>query len=197
MLSRIAIKKSFIEQSYRKISTTISLYGLKTPLYDYHVKKGGKMVEFAGYDMPVQYGKVGIAASHKHVRENCGLFDVSHMLQTKIHGKDRAKFMESISVVDIEGLKMNTGSLSLFTNDQGGIIDDLICSKVEDYLYVVSNAGCKEKDLANMNQRLETFKKSGGDAHIEVMDDQSLVALQGPKASSVLQVGSFRLICQQ
>ena len=127
----------------RNISTSRCVLELqKTVYHDFHVKHGGKMVEFAGYSMPVQYGKIGIAPSHNHVRNHCGLFDVSHMMQTKIHGKDNIKFMESMIVGDIEGLKENTGTLSVFTNKNGGIIDDLICSKVSgDYLYVVSNAG--------------------------------------------------------
>ena len=161
----------------------------KTVYHDFHVSQGGKMVEFAGYSMPVQYGKVGIAASHKHVRNHCGLFDVSHMLQSKIHGKDNIKFMESMIVGDILGLKDNTGTLSLFTNENGGIIDDLICSKTADgYLYVVSNAGCKEKDLAHMRERLASFKSSGHDVELEIIEDHALLAVQGPEAAKVLKV---------
>ena len=79
------------------------------------------------------------------------LFDVSHMLQTKIHGKDRIGFVESIIVGDVGGLKEDHGILSLFTNDAGGIIDDLIVTKTSlPYLYMVSNAGCADKDLAHM-----------------------------------------------
>lgn len=161
----------------------------KTVLHDFHVAHGGKMVEFAGYSMPVQYGKVGIATSHKEVRSHCGLFDVSHMLQSKIHGKDRIKFIEKLIVGDIEGLEPNTGTLSLFTNENGGIIDDLICSKTDQgYLYVVSNAGCKEKDLAHMREQLQAFKDAGGDVELEVIEDHGLVAVQGPRAAEILQV---------
>lgn len=160
----------------------------KTVLHDFHIQNEGKMVEFAGYSMPVQYGKVGIATSHNHVRNNCGMFDVSHMLQSKVHGKDRIKFMESLIVGDIEGLADDTGTLSVFTNEQGGIIDDLICSKTSlGYLYVVSNAGCKEKDLAHMRERLADFKGKGGDAELEIIDDHGLVAVQGPECAQLLQ----------
>lgn len=100
--------------------------------------------------MPVQY-KSGITSEHLHVRSDAGLFDVSHMLQTKITGEDSIKFIESMTVADVEGLKENQGTLSVFTNDNGGILDDLIINKTTDgYLYVVSNAGCAEKDLKNM-----------------------------------------------
>ena len=102
------------------------------------------MVPFAGYSMPVQY-KLGIIQSHLHTREKASIFDVSHMLQFRIHGKDRVKCFEKLVVADIERLDVNTGGLSLFTNQNGGIRDDCIINKLEDYLYVVSNAGCAEK----------------------------------------------------
>ena len=179
----------------RCLSTSPVVALEKTILHDYHVQQGGKMVEFAGYSMPVQYGKVGIAASHNHVRNHCGMFDVSHMLQSKVYGKDRVKFIESLIVGDIEGLPDNSGTLSLFTNDQGGIIDDLICSKTDKgYLYVVSNAGCKEKDLAHMKQRLAAFKADGHDVELEIMEDHGLVAVQGPEAAKILQVAYCSLI---
>lgn len=173
----------------RKFSLSNARAMHKTVLHDFHVANEGKMVEFAGYSMPVQYGKVGIATSHKQVRTQCGLFDVSHMLQSKLHGKDRIKFIEGLIVADIEGLAYNTGTLSLFTNEKGGIIDDLICSKTDqDYLYVVSNAGCKEKDLQHLREHLASFKASGGDVELEIIDDHGLVAVQGPEMAKILQV---------
>lgn len=172
----------------RQISTSPVTSLQKTVLHDYHVDQGGKMVEFAGYSMPVQYGKVGIATSHNQVRTHCGMFDVSHMLQSKVHGKDRVKFVESLIVGDIEGLPDNSGTLSLFTNAQGGIIDDLICSKTDlGYLYVVSNAGCKEKDLVHMKEQLASFKAAGRDVELEIIEDHGLVAVQGPEAAKILQ----------
>ncbi len=84
-------------------------------------------------------------------RSNVSIFDVSHMLQTNVYGKDRVAFMESMVVGDIGGLKHNHGTLTLFTNPQGGIMDDLIVNNAGDeHLYVVSNAGCIKQDLGHM-----------------------------------------------
>ena len=107
------------------------------------------MVPFSGWSMPVQY-KDGVLSSHLHTRQHVSLFDVSHMLQFKLHGKDRVKFLESLVVTDVEGLPDNTGTLSLFTMENGGIIDDLIINRSPDHLYVVSNAGCADKDLKHL-----------------------------------------------
>uniref|UniRef100_H3B6A4 Aminomethyltransferase n=1 Tax=Latimeria chalumnae TaxID=7897 RepID=H3B6A4_LATCH len=160
----------------------------KTSLYDFHRSHGGKMVEFAGWAMPVQY-KDSHIISHMHTREHCSLFDVSHMLQTKVLGKDRVKFMESLIVGDIAELKDNQGTLSLFTNRNGGIIDDLIVTKTSDhYLYVVSNAGCADKDSAHMQNHLREFKAAGHDVDLEHINN-ALIALQGPSMVQVLQVG--------
>lgn len=113
------------------------------------------MVPFAGYLMPVSYGSESISASHIHTREHVGVFDVSHMLQTKIHGPDQIAFVESLVVSDIKGLKDNRGTLTVYTTDKGGIIDDLIVTKTtEGHLYVVSNAGCRDKDLAHVKVSL-------------------------------------------
>ena len=88
------------------------------------------------------------------------MFDVSHMLQTKVYGKDRDRFMESLTVADVKGLKENQGTLSLFTTPSGGIIDDLIVNKTDfGHLYVVSNAGCRHKDMPLMKQKEEELKK--------------------------------------
>ena len=153
------------------------------------------MVGFAGYAMPVQYGSVGIGASHKTVRSVCGLFDVSHMLQWRLWGTDRIKFLERLVVADVEGLAENTGTLSLLTNPNGGIIDDLIISRTsQSYLYVVSNAGCRDKDLAHLRTHLAEFKAEGGDVHMEIITDHGLVALQGPTAATTLKVHT-RLMC--
>uniref|UniRef100_A0A8C4XII0 Aminomethyltransferase n=1 Tax=Erpetoichthys calabaricus TaxID=27687 RepID=A0A8C4XII0_ERPCA len=160
----------------------------RTPLYEFHRDQGGKMVEFAGWSMPVQY-KDSHISSHLHTRQHCSIFDVSHMLQTKVHGKDGVKFMESMVVGDIAELKDNQGTLSLFTNEKGGIIDDLIVTKTDlGYLYVVSNAGCAEKDSAHMQAKLREFKAAGHDADLEFLD-YALIALQGPASARVLQAG--------
>jgi len=159
----------------------------RTCLYQFHVDNGGKMVDFAGYSMPVQYSSLGIGQSHLHTRQFCSLFDVSHMLQSRIFGKDRFAFMESITVADVKGLKPNSGALTLFTNTQGGIEDDLIVSNADEHLYVVSNAGCRDKDIKIMMARLEKMKMEGADVNIELIDDRGLVALQGPTMMEALQ----------
>uniref|UniRef100_A0A8C7LA32 Aminomethyltransferase n=1 Tax=Oncorhynchus kisutch TaxID=8019 RepID=A0A8C7LA32_ONCKI len=133
----------------------------KTALFDFHRDQGGKMVEFAGWSMPVQYRDSHIH-SHMHTRQHCSIFDVSHMLQ---------------------------GTLTLFTNDKGGINDDLIVTKTDQgYLYVVSNAGCADKDSANMKARLAKFKAEGHDVELEFLEE-CLIAVQGPSMAKVLQPG--------
>ena len=145
------------------------------------------MVDFAGYAMPVQYTSMGISASHNHTRSNCSLFDVSHMLQTRVHGKDRFEFIESLTVADAKNLKPNHGALTLFTNDQGGIIDDLIVTNADEHLYVVSNAGCRHSDIPLMSGREKEMKQMGKDVTLEYIEDRGLVALQGPTMMACLQ----------
>ncbi|KAM3665694.1 aminomethyltransferase, mitochondrial isoform 2-T2 [Ammospiza maritima maritima] len=120
----------------------------QTPLHALHRARGGRMVPFAGWSLPLHYGQ-GHLQSHLHTRRHCSLFDVSHMLQTLVYGRDRIRFMESLVVGDIAELKPGQGTLTLLTNDKGGITDDLIVTNTsEDHLYVVSNAACADKDLA-------------------------------------------------
>ncbi|XP_069796014.1 aminomethyltransferase, mitochondrial isoform X1 [Narcine bancroftii] len=160
----------------------------KTALYEFHRSEGGRMVDFAGWNMPVQY-KDSHINSHLHTRQHCSLFDVSHMLQSKVTGKDRVMFMESLIVGDIAELKDNQGTLSLFTNDKGGIMDDLIVTRTSDgHLYIVSNAGCADKDSAHMKEQLAKFKAAGKEADVEFLE-AGLIALQGPSAARVLQEG--------
>ncbi|KAF4325282.1 hypothetical protein G195_001257 [Phytophthora kernoviae 00238/432] len=157
----------------------------KTPLYDLHVSLGGKMVPFAGYSMPVQYS-AGVLQSHLHTREQgkASLFDVSHMGQLRITGKDRMQFLESVVVGDLQALGSGEAKLSLITNNQGGIIDDCVVSRYDDHLYVVVNAGNQDVDLVHMHKLLEGFK---GDAAIERIQDRALVALQGTGAVDVVE----------
>ncbi|XP_066207098.1 aminomethyltransferase, mitochondrial isoform X1 [Saccopteryx leptura] len=205
----------------------------RTPLYDFHLAHGGKMTAFAGWSLPIQYRDSHVD-SHLHTRQHCSLFDVSHMLQTKIHGCDRVKLMESLVVGDIAELRPNQGTvmdqtllcslagwspcvmsrhpticrnglipssphqagrpetqgtLSLFTSEDGGILDDLIVTNTsEGHLYVVSNAGCWDKDLALMQDKIRELRNMGCDVGLEVVDN-ALLALQGPAAAQVLQAG--------
>jgi aminomethyltransferase len=158
----------------------------KTGLYDFHVRNKGKMVPFGGYAMPLTYGDVGQMASHRHVRNACGLFDVGHMVQHTFTGPGSAAFLESLCPTSLKTLEPYSSTLSVLLNDQGGIIDDLIVSKQADEQtwYVVTNAGCREKDLKHLDARLRAW--NGDEVSHVVLDDYGLVALQGPQAAEVL-----------
>ncbi|KAI8911489.1 hypothetical protein EDD86DRAFT_245770 [Gorgonomyces haynaldii] len=157
----------------------------KTALYDFHVQNKGKMVDFAGWSMPVQY-ELGVLQSHHWTRQNSSIFDVSHMLQTRWTGKDHIEFIESLVVGDIKGLNVGQSTLSVFTNENGGIIDDTVINKKDDKgLYVVSNAGCADKDLKHIHEQLDLFKQKGKQVNVDIIDT-SLIALQGPKSAHVL-----------
>ncbi|KAK1206013.1 GCST protein, partial [Pygoscelis papua] len=109
--------------------------------------------------------------------------------QTRVYGRDRVRFMESLVGGDIAELKPGQGTLTLLTNERGGIVDDLIITNTsEDHLYVVSNAGCTDKDLAIMRGRVAELQAAGSDVHLEVSDN-ALLALQGPSMARVLQAG--------
>ncbi|MCG9681382.1 glycine cleavage system aminomethyltransferase GcvT [Vibrio sp. Isolate23] len=153
---------------------------LKTPLHTLHVEAGAKMVPFAGYDMPVQY-KLGVKKEHLHTRDAAGLFDVSHMGQLRLHGEGAAAFLESLVPVDIIDLPQGNQRYAFFTNEEGGIMDDLMVANLGDHLFVVVNAACKEQDI----NHLEAHLPAG--VELEIIDDRALLALQGPKAVDVLK----------
>ncbi len=153
---------------------------LKTPLYDLHLEAGAKMVPFAGFDMPVQY-PLGVKKEHLHTREAAGLFDVSHMGQLKLHGENAAQFLETLVPVDIMDLPTGKQRYALFTNEQGGLEDDLMVSQFGDHLFVVVNAACKTQDIAHLNAHLPE------DVTLEQLDDRALLALQGPLAVKALE----------
>ena len=121
---------------------------LRTPLYDLHVELGGKMVPFAGYDMPVQY-PLGVKKEHLHTREASGLFDVSHTGQVKLVGENAAKALEKLVPVDIMDLPVGKQKYAFFTNEEGGIMDDLMVANYGDYLYVVVNTLCTRSSATN------------------------------------------------
>lgn len=109
------------------------------------------MVNFGGFMLPVQYNDLGIAASHLHTRKNASLFDVSHMLQTEIIGEGCASYFETMCTADLNALPKGSGTLTVFTDEKGGILDDLIVTKIDDnHLYVVSNAAMKQSDQKHM-----------------------------------------------
>lgn len=150
-----------------------------TPLYDLHVELAGRMVDFAGWMLPVQYE--GIMAEHRHCRDKAGLFDVSHMGQVIVHGADAASAFERLVPGNIEGLKPGHARYTFFTNDQGGVLDDLIVSRIDNGLFVVVNAGCRDADIAHMRAKLEPRHQ------VEELTDRALLALQGPSAIRVLE----------
>jgi aminomethyltransferase len=157
---------------------------LRTKLYDFHLRQGAKMVDFAGWSMPIHYQNLSLLQSHNWTRQKASIFDVSHMLQTTFKGKDSTKFLETLVVGDLAELKKGQSTLSLFTNLSGGIIDDTVINKrSENSFYVFSNAGCAEKDLDHIRSQLDLFK---GDCELKV-EDLSLIAIQGPKAVKVIE----------
>ena len=152
----------------------------KTPLYNLHIQHGAKMVEFAGYQMPIQY-KSGIIQEHKFTRENAGIFDVSHMGQLFITGADQlTDDLEKIFPVNLKNLKTNQSKYSFLMNEQGGIYDDLIITKLKDGYLIILNAACKKQDF-------EIIKKKLDDKYeLNLEESLSLIAIQGPKAKDVL-----------
>ena len=150
----------------------------RTPLYDLHVELGAKMVPFAGYAMPVQY-PTGILTEHLHTREKAGLFDVSHMGQVRIRGANAATALETLVPGDVVGLAAGAIRYSLFTNEAGGILDDLMITNAGDHLFLVVNAACKDADFAHLRAGLP-------DHEVEMEADRALLALQGPAAATVL-----------
>jgi aminomethyltransferase len=153
---------------------------LHTPLHALHLELGAKMVPFAGYSMPVQYPQ-GILAEHRQCRESAVLFDVSHMGQLRLVGDDAAAALETLVPVDIVGLAPGKQRYALFTNDAGGILDDLMVTRRDDHLFVVVNAACKDADTAHLRAHLATR------CLIQPLPERALLALQGPKAAAVME----------
>ncbi|OIQ30567.1 MAG: glycine cleavage system protein T [Alphaproteobacteria bacterium MedPE-SWcel] len=154
-----------------------------TPLTELHRALGAKMVPFAGYLMPVQY-PMGIMKEHLHTRQKAGLFDVSHMGQVILRGDSFeavAKAFERLVPMDVLGLPQGRQRYGLFTNDAGGIEDDLMFANRGDHLFVVVNAACKDADIARLRAALEP------DIAVEHLDDRALIALQGPLAETALE----------
>ncbi|MFQ6017668.1 MAG: glycine cleavage system aminomethyltransferase GcvT [Kiloniellaceae bacterium] len=151
----------------------------RTPLFALHGELGGRMVAFAGYEMPVQY-PAGIIKEHGHTRSQAGLFDVSHMGQVRIVGDSAAAALEGLVPVDVVGLGVNKQRYAFFTDRAGGILDDMMITNAGDHLFVVVNAACKERDVAHLRAHLD------GACTVEESTDRALLALQGPKAAAVM-----------
>ena len=152
-------------------------------LHDLHVARGGKMVPFAGYDMPVQYAP-GVMQEHLHTRKAAGLFDVSHMGQVILRPKSgyeaTALAFEALMPVDVLGVKPGRQRYGLLTNETGGILDDLMFANRGDHLFLVVNAACKAQDLAHLQAHLASS------TDVIAVTDRALLALQGPLAEAAL-----------
>jgi len=162
----------------------------KTALHDFHLNElKGKMVPFAGYSMPVEYKERtgGILKEHLHVRNSAGLFDVSHMGQVKVYGKDRIEFINYLTVADLNQVEHSNAVLSLLMNEKGGIKDDTVITRFEDHISMVVNGACKEKDMQHMHLYQQEFRRQGKEVEVTCWEDHGLLAIQGPKAAEILQ----------
>ena len=152
----------------------------KTSLYQLHQDNNAKFVEFAGYQMPIQYSD-GIVEEHKYTRNHSGIFDVSHMGQLFIYGgEDLITDLEKIFPLDLKNLKLNHSKYSFLMNKDAGIYDDLIITKIEKGFLIILNAACKDNDFTILGQLLN-------DKYKMILDDKrSLIAIQGPKSAQIL-----------
>ncbi len=153
---------------------------LQTPLHELHMSQGARMVPFAGYSMPVQYPS-GLMAEHLHTRASAGLFDVSHMGQLRLVGPDAAAAFETLMPVDVIDLPVGKQRYGLLLNDEGGIMDDLMFFKREGDIFIIVNGACKAGDIAHIQARI------GHRCQVIPMPEMALMALQGPRAVSVMQ----------
>ncbi|KAI9735290.1 MAG: hypothetical protein M1834_001881 [Cirrosporium novae-zelandiae] len=167
----------------------------KTALYDEHVAHGAKMVPFAGYTMPLYYSDLSHAESHQWTREKASLFDVGHMVQHTFTGALALSFLSTITPASLSGLKPYTSTLSTLLHPKtGGIVDDTIITRIgPESFYVVTNAGCRDKDLAYLSARIKEFLASQPEVRTpaalqwDVISSNALLALQGPLAMEALQ----------
>ncbi|KPI43097.1 Aminomethyltransferase, mitochondrial [Cyphellophora attinorum] len=181
--------------SKRYASTSSDLK--QTPLYDMHANAGAKLVGFAGYSMPLTYPDQSQSESHKWTRENASLFDVSHMVQHKLSGPLACRFLETITPSAISSLEKHHSTLSTLLDTNGGIVDDTVITRLgRDSFYFVTNAGCRDTDLAFLNAEMDKFLQrenaKSDQINWHILDHHSLLALQGPKAVDVLQPLVFR-----
>jgi len=159
--------------------STLNSTAQKTPLYDFHLAQGGKIVDFAGYLLPVNY-PLGIRKEHAHTRGHAGLFDVSHMGQVRISGAAAGEALEALIPVNLVGLRPGRMRYGFFTLDNGGVLDDLMITRREDDFLLVINASRKQEDLQHLEQRLPAT------VHLEPLADRALLALQGPQSVQIL-----------
>ncbi|KAF2962812.1 hypothetical protein GQX73_g10761 [Xylaria multiplex] len=158
----------------------------RTALYDLHLTHGAKMVPFGGFEMPVQYAGLSVSASHHFTREKASLFDVGHMVQHRFKGPGATAFLQRITPGSLESLPAHQSTLSaLLWPGTGGIVDDTIITRLgPELFYVVTNAACRAKDLAYLEEQLATW--DGAEVRHEVLDGWGLIALQGPLSEELL-----------
>ncbi|KDE02592.1 glycine cleavage system T protein, variant [Microbotryum lychnidis-dioicae p1A1 Lamole] len=189
--------------AYRSLSTTSSSLHSRTPLYDFHVRHQGRIVEFAGWGMPLHYaGQAtetiagGPVAEHHQVRKSAGLFDVGHMVQSTYTGSGALAFLSHLLPASLASLpipKADNGvmrsTLSVLLNPEGGIIDDCMVTRWgENSFYLVTNAGRADRDMTWIESNLKTWNENHADkVEMNILRDAGLIALQGPKAFEALQ----------
>ncbi|KAA8901401.1 hypothetical protein TRICI_006077 [Trichomonascus ciferrii] len=184
MTSQLRIPRT---AAFRRLySSNASSEALKKTVYhDFHLEHGGKMVPYAGFDMPVLYKGQSHIESHNWVREKAGMFDVSHMFQHRFSGPGTTDMLQQITPSDLHALKPFTSTLSALLTENGGIVDDTVITKHgEDDFYIVTNAGCREKDLKFFENAIEQHGK--GNIKRETIDG-GLLAFQGPETPAILQ----------
>ena len=159
---------------------------LQTPLHALHLRRGARMVPFAGYAMPVQYPS-GLIAEHRQCRESAALFDVSHMGQVRLVGADAAAALETLVPMDVQDLGVGRQRYGFFTNASGGLLDDLMMVRPDTAaqgafgdIFLVVNAGCKQADIQHLQVNI------GHRCLVQPMPERALLALQGPKAAEAL-----------
>ena len=153
---------------------------LRTACYDWHVAHGGRMVEFAGWEMPVQYST--IIDEHHAVRRAAGLFDISHMGRLRFTGPEACRFLDSIVTNDVTKLQVGQIRYALVTNSTGGILDDVLVYRFDEFYFLVVNASNRQKIVDWIHRHSDSF-----DARVEdLTTEQSMLALQGPKAAEIL-----------
>lgn len=152
----------------------------QTPLYQLHLELGAKMVAFGGYHMPIYYPG-GIIHEHLHCRSHAGFFDISHMGQCLILGDEAVSELARLTPSDVAELKPGQQKYTVLTNDDGGIIDDIIITRIESGLRIIVNAACKDKDFQYLTSKLSD------QCHFVELTDQALFALQGPAAAVIIR----------
>ncbi|KIV89655.1 glycine cleavage system T protein [Exophiala mesophila] len=177
-------------------SSTPSSELSKTPLNDLHVSLNAKLVPFAGFAMPLDYPDLSHRESHLWTRAHASLFDVSHMVQHKMSGELAEEFLATITPTAINEIEKYHSSLSTLLNEQGGIVDDTVITRIgKDSFYFVTNAGCRETDLPFIEAQRQAFLKSKSASEDKiawhVLDNHALLAFQGPEAASILQALVF------